>query len=145
MVGNRIGAATYEFLDIPAPRTVGYLPQDHQALLEIADELGGFPIIIKAMGGSHGIGVMRVDSPESLFSVGDFVRQSGVQVLLKACCDVRSTTRLIVLGDQVISSIEYSAPKGDFRSNEGSSPKSIRKPLTRKCKKSPSTPPTLKV
>ena len=112
----------YQYLGIPAPKTAGYLPKDREILLDVVEELGGFPIIVKAMGGSHGIGVMRVDSPESLFSVADFVRQSGSEVMLKEYCDVRSTARLIVLGDKVISSIKYSAPRNDFRSNEGASP-----------------------
>lgn len=113
---------SYAYLGIPAPKTVGYIPQDRQVLLDVVDELGGFPIILKAMGGSHGVGVMRVDSSESLFSVSDYVSQSDGEVILKEYCDVRSTARLIVLGDKVISSIEYTAPQGDFRSNEGKSP-----------------------
>ncbi len=119
---RRPGAITYEYLKVPAPRTVNYLPEDHKVLLDVAESLGGFPIIIKAMGGSHGVGVMRVDSPESLFSVADFVRKSGVDAVLKEYCNVTSTARLIVLGDRVISSIRYNAPQGDFRSNEGTTP-----------------------
>lgn len=113
---------SYAYLGIPAPKTVGYIPQDRQVLLDVVEELGGFPIIIKAMGGQHGVGVMRVDSSESLFSVSDFVRQNSEEVVLKEYCNVRSTARLIVLGSEVISSIEYTAPEGDFRSNEGKSP-----------------------
>lgn len=41
---------------------------------------------------------------------------------MKEYCNVTSSARLIVLGDKVIDSIEYSAPKGDFRSNEGKTP-----------------------
>ncbi len=122
MTVRRPGAVAYEYLKVPAPRTVNYLPENHQVLLEVVEELGGFPIIIKATGGSHGVGVMRVDSPESLFSVADFVRKSGADAVLKEYCKVTSTARLIVLGDKVISSIRYSAPQGDFRSNEGASP-----------------------
>lgn len=122
MAVRRPGAIAYEYLKVPAPRTVNYLPEDHKVLLEIVEELGGFPIIIKAMGGSHGVGVMRVDSPESLFSVADFVRKSGADAVLKEYCKVTSTARLIVLGNRVISSIRYNAPQGDFRSNEGASP-----------------------
>lgn len=113
---------SYAYLNIPAPKTVGYIPQDRQILSDVVEELGGFPIIIKAMGGSHGVGVMRVDSSESLFSVSDYVRQGQGEVVLKEYCNVHSTARLIVLGDKVISSIEYTAPRGDFRSNEGASP-----------------------
>ncbi len=121
-LGDRRDATMYAKLNIAAPKTVNYVPSDRKVLLEVVEELGGFPVILKAMGGSHGVGVMRLDSPESLFSVSDFARHGGSELLLKEYCSVRSSARLIVLGDKVIDSIEYSAPKGDFRSNEGASP-----------------------
>lgn len=119
---NKVQTTTFEYLGVPVPKTAPYLPKDRDALARCVDELGGFPICIKALGGSHGVGVMRVDSMQSLFSVSDYVRQQGGTVVLKEYCNVTSSARLIVLGDEVIDSIEYSANKGDFRSNEGDSP-----------------------
>ena len=107
---------------IPIPKTVNYIPENRDALRQCVEELGGFPIIIKALGGSHGVGVMRADSLESLFSVSDYLRTTGERFVLKEYCNVLSTARLIVLGDKVIDSIEYSANKNDFRSNEGKTP-----------------------
>lgn len=119
---KRIDAMAFESLGVPAPRTINYLPKDRKALLRCVKEVGGFPVCLKALGGSHGIGVMRVDSEQSLFSVSDYLREQGEMVVMKEYCNVTSSARLIVLGDKVIDSIEYSAPKGDFRSNEGEVP-----------------------
>lgn len=119
---KRIDAMVFNQFGIPAPKTINYLPKDRNALLKCVDELGGFPVCLKALGGSHGVGVMRVDSQQSLFSVSDYLRAQGGMAVMKEYCDVTSSARLIVLGDKVIDSIEYSAPKGDFRSNEGEVP-----------------------
>lgn len=119
---KRVDAMVFESLGVPAPRTINYLPKDRVALLKCVDEIGGFPVCLKALGGSHGIGVMRVDSEQSLFSVSDYLREHGDMVVMKEYCNVTSSARLVVLGDKVIDSIEYSAPKGDFRSNEGKVP-----------------------
>lgn len=119
---NKVQTTTFEYLGIPVPKTVSYLPKDRDALLRCVDRLGGFPVCLKALGGSHGVGVMRVDSEQSLFSVSDYLRAQGETVVMKEYCDVTSSARLVVLGDKVIDSIEYSAPRGDFRSNEGDTP-----------------------
>ncbi len=119
---KRIDAMLFDKFNVPAPKTINFLPKDRTSLMECVDELGGFPVCLKALGGSHGVGVMRVDSRESLFSVSDYLREQGDMVVMKEYCNVTSTARLIVLGGKVIDSIEYSAPKGDFRSNEGKMP-----------------------
>ncbi len=94
---------------------------------KLIKQLGDFPIIIKVLGGSHGVGVMRIDSIESFYSVSDFLKQSNIEVALKEYVPARRTARLMVLGDRVIDSIEYIAPKRDFRSNEGAEPNVIPK------------------
>lgn len=109
-------------LGIATPKTVNYMPRDRSSLLKCVDYLGGFPIIIKALGGSHGVGVMKIDSTQSLFSVGDYLRKQGGMFVMKEFCNVTSTARIIVLGNEVVDSIEYTANNGDFRSNEGVKP-----------------------
>lgn len=107
---------------IPVPKTASFLPRDRSKLMEVVEQLGGFPIVLKALGGSHGVGVMRLDSYESLFSVSDYLLAQGGRFVLKEYIDVTSSARLIVLGDNVIDSIKYQANRGDFRSNEGAVP-----------------------
>ena len=119
---KQVDAMVFENKGVPAPKTISYLPKDKNALLKCVEAVGGFPVCLKALGGSHGVGVMRVDSEQSLFSVSDYLRKQGDKVVMKEYCNVTTSARLIVLGDEVIDSIEYSAPKGDFRSNEGAVP-----------------------
>ena len=119
---EEIDAFILDNKDVSLPKTISYIPKDREALRRCVDYLGGFPICIKALGGSHGVGVMKVDSYGSLFSVADYIRQQKGRAVLKEYCNVTSSARLIVLGNKVIDSIEYSANKDDFRSNEGKIP-----------------------
>lgn len=79
--------------------------------------LGGFPIIIKAAGGSHGTGVGRVDSIDSLRSVLGLLKNTGRKCLLRQYIPHSESARLIVLGDKVIGSVSYKKPQNDFRTN----------------------------
>lgn len=107
---------------IPVPQTVHFVPKDHELLLKAAESLGGFPIIVKALGGSHGVGVMKIDSASALKSIVDFLHAQDTYIILRRFIPVSSSARLIVLGNKVIDSIEYRAPKNDFRSNVGETP-----------------------
>lgn len=107
--------------DIPTPTTIWHINNNKKLLREYA-ELLGLPVILKALGGSHGVGVMKIESLSSLFSVVDYAFHQSNELILRKFVDVRTSARLVVLGDQVIDSIEYTAPSGDFRSNEGSVP-----------------------
>ena len=113
---------------IPIPKTFYDLPSS-DAVEDVINTLGGLPVVIKAIGGSHGVGVMRADSIESLRSIVDYLRSMHDEpvFMLRQFINVRRSARLIVLGDRVISSIEYHAPDGDFRSNVGIEPTVIPK------------------
>lgn len=109
---------------LPIIPTVFDLPRDRAALQEATAELGGFPVVIKAEGGSHGVGVMIVDSAASLASVADYLRTSQPSQLfiMRKYIDYTAHARIIVLGDKVIDSIEYKRQDNDFRSNTGNEP-----------------------
>lgn len=127
---ENIDSVLFSQLAITTPKTINYLPEDRSSLLKSVEYLGGFPIIIKALGGSHGVGVMKIDSKQSLFSVSDFLRGQGGIYVMKEFCNIKSTARIIVLGDKVIDSIEYIAKNDDFRSNEGTHPNVVAKKFT---------------
>ena len=112
----------YEKEDISRPKTIYRLSKDRDLLRKYATYLG-LPLIIKSLGGSHGIGVIKVDSLSSLFSTADYLlsKNNGAFVM-KEFIQTTSSARLIVLGNRVIDSIKYSAPADDFRSNEGATP-----------------------
>lgn len=108
--------------NIAVPKTANFIPTNREELKSVTSALGGFPLIVKSLGGSHGVGVMRVDSFASLFSVTDYLVKQGGRYVLKGYINTTSTARLIVLGNTVIDSIEYRANQDDFRSNEGEKP-----------------------
>lgn len=100
--------------------TVFDFTRDRTKLQSYCDYLGGFPIIIKALGGSHGVGVVRVDSAESLFSIADILLETRrEEIMMRKYIDYETHARLIVLGNAVVGSIEYKRVEGDFRSNVG--------------------------
>lgn len=107
---------------LPIPKTIPALIPDQTLLKKYVQYVGGFPVIIKATGGSHGVGVMKVDSMESLVSIIDYLHQNHEHVIMRQFVDVTTSARFIVLGDKVVSSIEYAAPDDDFRSNVGQFP-----------------------
>lgn len=102
---------------LPVPKTVFSINRQH--LDRYIDYLGGFPLIIKVIGGSHGVGVMRVDSRESLVSILDHLDTSKDYYIMREFIETNTSARLTVVGDQVVDSIEYQAPRGDFRTNVG--------------------------
>jgi RimK family alpha-L-glutamate ligase len=106
------------------PKTVFNLSKDRDFLKTAVELVGGFPLILKNLGGSHGVGVMKVDSFESLASIVDFFvgKDMGDSTILKEFINVKAHARLIVLGNKVIDSIEYRMTGEDFRSNVGSKP-----------------------
>lgn len=87
-------------------------------LADYVDQLSGFPVIVKASGGSHGEGVMKVDSLNSLRSILGFVTDAGSSqfVLRQFIADARHI-RLVVVGDKVVDVIEYDVQPDDFRTN----------------------------
>ncbi|MBI5037100.1 MAG: ATP-grasp domain-containing protein [Candidatus Kerfeldbacteria bacterium] len=118
---DRYATLTLFHAGIPMPRTI-FSPL-RQSIDADVRYLGGYPVIIKIIGGSHGIGVLRADSRESLLSFMDYLDQEEMYYILRSYIHVPNSARLIVLGAQVIDSIEYQVPEGDFRSNVGEAPK----------------------
>jgi len=95
------------------------VPNDIQ-LTEMADRVGGFPLVVKhKIPGGHGIGVIQVDSLEGFLSVARTVVAHGnttsFQVQQYLAHDRHA--RLIVLGGKVIDSIAYNKTDDDFRTN----------------------------
>ncbi len=104
---------------LPVIPTIYHLTNDNLLLRKYYERLGGPPIIIKIVGGSHGVGVIKVDSFSSLLSVADYLLQNNQQAILRKFIKHEEHARLIVLGDTVISSIAYKKAANDFRTNVG--------------------------
>lgn len=104
---------------IPVPKTFFPAASDPRQLEVYAKRLGGFPIVLKALGGTRGMGVMKIDSLSSLVSMADFLLQQGRFFILRQYLPVKTSARFIVLGEKVVASIEYVATDRDFRTNSG--------------------------
>ncbi len=107
---------------LPAIPTIPLIPKDRDEVEKFAEELGGFPIIVKAIGGSKGVGVMRVDSQKSLVSICDFLRGEDTSVIIRKYVEHEYYGRLIVIGDQVVASNRAGSLDGDFRTNTSDTP-----------------------
>lgn len=113
-------------IGLPVIPSIPYLPDTEQDLLAAIEYLGGFPLIVKVRGGSHGVGVMRVDSLQSLRSILDYLRSIQSSILIRKYIAHRYYGRLIVLGDRVVASHITYPPAGEFRTNAGDSTKEVR-------------------
>lgn len=117
---------THKLRGLPIIPTIIDLPKDKETLNNYVKHLGGYPIIVKVEGGSHGVGVIRADSPEALYSLTDYLCTiPNVNAALRQYIDFSAQARLIVLGDQVVGSLDYKRPKNDFRSNAGTLIKAV--------------------
>ena len=89
-----------------------------------------FPLIMKTLRGSKGVGVLFVDSPKGLDSIVQLIHKQDedadllIQEYIKTDYDVRVN----VLGGKVLAAMARPVIEGDFRSNvsQGSVPKKIK-------------------
>jgi len=105
--------------NVSLPKTFFCVNNDHHQLMNYVKKLGGFPIVLKALGGTRGMGVIKIDSMSALISMADFLLSQGKFFILRQFLPVATSARFIVLGYKVIASIEYIATDHDFRTNSG--------------------------
>ena len=106
---------------IPIIKTILDLTRDKRLLKKSVEHLGGFPVVLKAMGGQKGQGVIKVESYDSLFSLTDYFVTENKQFIMQEFVDVGKpphSFRAVVLGDKVILAYKKeSTDEHDFRSN----------------------------
>jgi len=103
------------------PMVIG-VSEDAEKIREDVEGLGGFPVVIKMTGMSHGAGVKKADSMEELEEVmAGIDREKVVPVMKKFLVNARHV-RCVVLGDRVVDAIEYFMPEDDFRTNVTNQP-----------------------
>ncbi|OOF38237.1 ribosomal protein S6 modification protein [Rodentibacter rarus] len=78
-----------------------------------------FPLIIKTLNGSQGIGVMLAEKPQSAVSILETLKQANVPVLLQDFVEEATgeDIRCFVVGDKVIASMQRIGQEGEFRAN----------------------------
>lgn len=78
-----------------------------------------FPIIVKTFRGTHGIGVMKLDSKSSLVSVGQTLLKEGITFMLQEFIKHEQSCRIIMKGQQLLAANLRGQPKekDEFRTN----------------------------
>lgn len=104
-------------MGIPVPKTV-WLGYD-QDIPSIVRKLGGYPVIVKLLEGTHGNGVLLLDSLTALRSIMNLLMKKGERTILQEFIaeSKGADFRAFVVGDKVVASMKRQAAAGEFRSN----------------------------
>lgn len=108
-------AIMHQSIGLSVPKTIFHNTSDRKLLLQYANELCGFPIVLKVVGGTLGIGTMLVTNSASLFSLADYLVASGALFIIRQYIEPREVARLIVVGHRVVASNQKLIADGDFR------------------------------
>ena len=102
--------------NIPIPRTA--LIPTEKAIENAHERIGGkFPVVIKTLSGTQGIGVSIVDSMQSMVSVIQSLKKYNADLLIQEHIKLKYDVRTIVLGGRIIASTQRNKIPDDFRSN----------------------------
>ncbi|WP_169514038.1 ATP-grasp domain-containing protein [Christiangramia echinicola] len=101
--------------NIPIPKTILKGSNNKELLKNYVEYLNGFPLILKVTGGTLGVGVIKIESWESLVSTADMLSSKSIHFQLKQYIPNNGTIRAIVVGNQVVCSIIRLNPENDFR------------------------------
>ena len=105
----------FEHHNIPIPRTFYLHNTSHDVIDYYVEQLGGYPVILKVLGHSGGVGVMKLESAQSLYSVVDFVCAGGTMPILCAFIPDPVHWRCVVVGDKVVAAYINPPDGNDFR------------------------------
>ncbi|MBS4060681.1 MAG: RimK family alpha-L-glutamate ligase [Bacteroidetes bacterium] len=101
---------------IKTPKTIFAKSPKHIKFL--IEKIGDLPAIAKTVKGSLGLGVMILKDVEQTNSTMEALYHNQVETLLQAFIDGKAKDiRAIVVGNEVVASMERTGKKGDFRAN----------------------------
>ena len=114
---NKMSAyISFERDNIPTPRTA--LISNEKGLIHAHEKLGGkYPVIMKTLTGTQGIGVSVVESEKSMVSVAQSLWKFGAALLLQEFLKFDFDNRTIVVDGRILASTKRISAKKDFRSN----------------------------
>lgn len=115
---------TFQRVGLTIPKTFWQVELEN--LEDIVNEVG-FPLVIKRFGGFTGIGIMRVDNMTNCVKVIELLKQHNDRFLIQKFIPHLKHARQIVLGNNVVGSIENTVRHGDFRSNREWESRSVPK------------------
>ena len=114
---NKMSAyISFERDNIPTPRTA--LISNEKGLIHAHEKLGGkYPVIMKTLTGTQGIGVSVVESEKSMISVAQSLWKFGAALLLQEFLKFDFDVRTLVIDGRILASTKRISAKKDFRSN----------------------------
>lgn len=91
-------------------------PEDTSDLIKM---VGGAPLVVKLVEGTQGIGVVLAETQQAAESVIDAFRGLNAHILVQEFIKEANgrDIRCLVIGGEVVATIERVAKEGDFRSN----------------------------
>lgn len=109
-------ALLFEKFNIPTPKTAFI---SNEKNLESALKLVGnkFPVIVKTLTGTQGIGVVKVDSYDSLVSVVQALFKHDAELLLQEYMPTDFDVRTFVVDNKIFACTKRVKKSGEFRSN----------------------------
>ena len=114
---NKMSVYTaFERNNVLTPRTS--LVNNEKSVLDAHKRIGGkFPVIIKTLTGTQGIGVSKVENMESMMSVIQSLWKFDAHLLIQEFLEIKFDVRTVVLNGRIIASTKRIKPENDFRSN----------------------------
>jgi ribosomal protein S6--L-glutamate ligase len=90
--------------------------QDIDGLLEV---VGGTPVVVKLIEGTHGLGVVLAETKKAVESVIGAFRQLDANILVQEFISEAggADIRALVVGEEVVAAMKRQGPPGEFRSN----------------------------
>lgn len=103
--------------NLDVPKTV--ITRRAEDIDAIAKRLGGYPLIMKVLQGTQGVGVMIARSRQELVSVLDAMWELGQDIIIQEFIKESKgrDIRALVVGDRVVGAMARTAKRGEFRSN----------------------------
>ncbi len=87
--------------------------------VEVLDEVGGAPVVIKLLEGTQGMGVILAETEASAKSTIEAFSAANVEILVQEFIAEAMGTdvRALVVGKKVVAAMRRTGRKGEFRSN----------------------------
>ena len=102
---------------IQVPKTALVGPSEE--LLHLIHAVGGLPIVIKLLEGTHGTGVLLAENKQQAFSMVEAFQKLKERILIQEFIKEAdgADIRALVVGNNVVAVMKRQAGKGEFRSN----------------------------
>ena len=103
--------------DIDIPKTV--IIRHPSELLSAVKAVDNFPVVLKLLSGTQGVGVMLIESMRTLEATLDTLWSLGQDILIQECVkeSLGRDLRVVVVGGKVVAAMRRQARIGDFRAN----------------------------